>query len=160
MKKIRSNGTPCYPTVASGLDIEEGHRTLRRKVEMLLACWEISVGGKPKVATLLGYGENPHRHFVSSSRKPYSSIWALLLGCGRKAIYSVQILLPFHATLGETPYYNLWYHTGKSPLWEHPTRHYGSNDRENSNYVSSNGSADCLEIYASATQLMQLITRH
>jgi len=110
VKRIRSNGTLRYPTVASLLDTEESHRTLKRKVEMLLACWEISVGGKPKVAKLLGYRENPHRHLVSSSRKPYSSIWALLLGCGRKAIYSVQIILPSHATLGETPYYDLWYH--------------------------------------------------
>ena len=151
MKSIRSNGTLGYPTIASLLDTEEGHRTLRRKVELLPACWEISVGGKPKLATLLGYGENPHRHFVSSSRKPYISIWALLLGCGRKAIYSVQIFLPSHATLGETPYYNLGYHTGKPPFWEHSTHHYDSTDRRSSNYVPSNGSGDCLGSYASAT---------
>jgi hypothetical protein len=69
----------------------------------------------------------------------------------KKAIYSVQNLLPFHAALGETLYFNLWYYMRKPALWEHPTHHYVSNDRENSNYIPSNGSADSLEIYASAT---------
>jgi hypothetical protein len=36
--RIRSNGKLSYAKIASLLDTEEGHRTQRRKVELLLAC--------------------------------------------------------------------------------------------------------------------------